>query len=123
MTKTDAIIWKRIEEKAYRMAQNETFAHSSERQMQCWDAHCYKYIDTSGKINYILSQEEFDKIKFVSTLRKYVYEIMIYREKELPQDIKAMLNFVFTPNCPDFQVLESLCVIQPMWDDREKKKP
>ena len=122
MTKTEAIIWKRIEEKARRMAvqYNE---EPAEREMACWDAHCYKYIDTSGRVNYILSQEEFDKIKFAASLKEIAFELLYCSNSELDPKTKSILNYILNPDFPSFKILKYLEIIQPMWDDREKKKP
>ena len=122
MTKTEAIIWKRIEEKAHRMATqyNET---PIERETACWDAHCYKYIDSYGKVRYILTQTEFDKLKWAAALKDTASEALYCCSHKLDAKSKAILEYALTPNFPSFEILHNLSVISPMWDDRNKKSP
>ncbi len=120
MTKTEAIIWKRIQEKAERMASQETLHSFTEREAKCWDAHCYKYINAYGKVNYLLSQEEFEKFKFVVGLKRTAYEILYRNNRKLPADLEALLSLLFSLHTMNFEIIENMYIIPPMWDDREK---
>ena len=121
MTKTENIIWRRIQEKAERMAYQERPEPLNERIMMCWDAHCYKYIDTAGKINFILSQEEFYKLSWFMGLHQTAHEALNNNYASLSPKAKAIINAIFDNKMPDYKILEALLTVPPFWDDREKK--
>ena len=122
MTKTEAVIRRKIEERANSIATqcNKT---PIERSASCWDAHCYKYVDSYGEIKYILTQDEFNKLKWAAALKDTAYQILYCSNHKIDAKIKAILEYALTPDFPNFEILHNLSVISPMWDDRKKEKP
>ena len=122
MKNTEMIIFRRIQEKAERMAMANLPKAPIERETACWDAHCYKYIDTSGKVNYIIPQEEFKKIEWAFHFHQTAYEILYTSNNKLDSKTKSIFEYAFNSSFPKYDILKYLSVISPMWDDRERKK-